>query len=67
MIGIFLNHRIHMTIGVKMKKPVNKWNDADKRSFQDGVRMRAATIPNKKLAFNKSACRKFKHNKGDNQ
>jgi isocitrate lyase len=43
-----------------VKKPVNKWSDADRRAFQDGVRLRAQTIPNKKLAFNKSACRKFK-------
>ena len=52
-----------------MKKPTNKWSDADRRSFQDGQRLRAQTIPNKKLAFNKNACRKFKfkHNKGEMQ
>lgn len=40
-----------------MKKPINKWNDADKQAFRDGVRLKAATIPNKKKALNKSFCR----------
>jgi hypothetical protein len=40
-----------------MKKPVNRWNDADRRAFQSGVRLRASTIPNKKKILNKYACR----------
>jgi len=40
-----------------MKKPTNKWNDADRQAFQDGNRLRAATIPDKKKARNKHACR----------
>lgn len=40
-----------------VKKPTNKWNDADRQAFRDGNRLRAATIPNKKKALNKLACR----------
>lgn len=40
-----------------MVKPINKWNDADRQAFQDGNRLRAATIPSKKRVRNKHACR----------
>jgi len=40
-----------------MVKPPNTWNDADRQAFQDGNRLRAATILNKKKARNKRACR----------
>jgi len=40
-----------------MVKPPNRWNDADRQAFQDGNRLRAATIPDKKKARNKQACR----------
>jgi hypothetical protein len=40
-----------------MKKPINKWSEEERRAFQDGVRLRAQTIPDKKKAQDKRACR----------
>jgi hypothetical protein len=33
------------------------WNDADRQAFADGNRTRATTIPNKRRAADKRACR----------
>ena len=41
-----------------MNKRVNKWTSDDKFAFAT-QRLRATTIPNKKAASNKKACRKW--------
>lgn len=46
------------TIKIKINtKHANKWSADERRSFADGQRLRAQTIPNKKRLANKKACR----------
>jgi hypothetical protein len=40
------------------KKPIYRWNDADRQDYADRNILKAQRIPNKKRIANRNACRK---------
>lgn len=62
MILSFLRHNGYMAKRKHIKQ--DTWSEAEKQAFADGVRLRAATIPDKKKVASKKACRRFRRNDG---